>query len=67
MKYKQKFKKLYKNWTVHNIAAHPISEILLITSRLTKKLFDRGETIEIISYYIHETTIPNNTNNFYTI
>ena len=42
-------KKLYKNWTVHNIVAHPLSEILYLVG-----LGDLGNKI-------HDKTIPKHT------
>ena len=42
-------KKLYKNWTVHNLIAHPLMEILFLIS--FGKLKDLGDKI-------HDSTIP---------
>lgn len=41
--------KLYKNWTVHNLLAHPLSEIVWLIT------FGRAERL---SNYIHDVTVP---------
>ena len=43
-------KKLYKNWTVHNLLAHPLSEIVWLLS------FGK---LEHVSNWIHDVTLPN--------
>jgi len=46
--------KLYKNWFVHNMFAHPLSEVVYwITRPLGRK------KSEDISEWIHDVTIPN--------
>ena len=42
-------KKLYKNWTVHNLLAHPMSEIVYLCSL--------GKAHKL-SNWIHDITIP---------
>mgnify|MGYP000026186375 FL=1 len=42
-------KRIYKNWTVHNLLAHPISEIVWLLS------FGR---LENVSNWIHDVTVP---------
>ena len=44
-----KLKKLYKNWTVHNLLAHPLMEILYLMS--FGKLQHLGDKI-------HDSTLP---------
>ena len=45
--------KLYKNWFVHNMFAHPLSEVVYwITRPLGRK------KSEDISEWIHDVTIP---------
>ena len=51
---KRKMNKLWKNWTVHNIIAHPVSEVLYLISIL----FVGRERAEIISGWIHDVTLP---------
>ena len=43
------FKKIYKNWTVHNLIGHPLSEIVWIISfgKLAK-----------LSNWVYDVTIP---------
>ena len=50
--------KLYKNWTVHNLIAHPCGEIMFLTSQLTKKLFGRGKRLYDFQNRLHDATIP---------
>ena len=45
-------KKIYKNWTVHNLLAHPLMEILYLIS--FGKLEDFGNMI-------HDATVPEHT------
>ena len=47
-------KKLYKNWTVHNLIAHPLSEIIWLIT------FGKGERFY---NYIHDVTLPDNVEN----
>ena len=42
-----KFKSLYKNWSVHNIVAHPLSEIAYLLTRSSR-----------LSAMIHDMTLP---------
>jgi len=42
-------KRLYKNWTVHNLIAHPLMEILHIIS------FGK---LEAFGNMVHDATIP---------
>lgn len=43
--------RLYKNWTVHNLIAHPLSEIVwLLSLGMAKKT----------SGWIHDVTLPEN-------
>lgn len=51
---KRKMNKLWKNWTVHNIIAHPASEVLYLISIL----FVGRERAESISGWIHDVTLP---------
>ena len=46
-------KKLYKNWLVHNMIAHPLSEIVywIVRPLGLKK-------VEDASGYVHDGTIP---------
>jgi len=44
--------KIYKNWTVHNLIAHPLMEIVYLLS------FGKAEKF---SNYIHDSTIPDHT------
>ena len=46
--------KLWKNWTVHNIVGHPVSEVLYLVSL---PLVGR-EKAENISGWIHDVTLP---------
>jgi hypothetical protein len=41
--------KLYRNWTIHNLIAHPLSEIVWLLS------FGQGRKV---SDWIHDVTIP---------
>ena len=47
-------KKLWKNWTVHNIISHPVSEVLYLLSLP----FAGREKAENISGWIHDVTLP---------
>ena len=49
-------KRIYKNWTFHNIIAHPFSEIMYL-------IFLRSAIGERICNYIHDITIPENSEN----
>ena len=40
---------IYRNWTVHNLLAHPISEIVWLVS------FGK---LEKLSNFIHDITVP---------
>jgi hypothetical protein len=51
-------KKLYKNWPVHNLIAHPISEICYWIVRP----FGKNIATEV-SGFIHDITIPNHVSN----
>lgn len=42
----EKPSRLYKNWIVHNIIAHPIMQILMLVG-LTK-----------VATYVHDSTLP---------
>jgi len=44
--------KIYKNWTVHNLIAHPLSEIIYLLSF--------GKALGL-SNYIHDSTVPEHT------
>ncbi|MBG17388.1 MAG: hypothetical protein CMB77_03430 [Euryarchaeota archaeon] len=46
--------KLWKNWTVHNIISHPVSEVLYLISLP----FVGREKAENISGWIHDVTLP---------
>ncbi len=46
--------KLWKNWTVHNIVSHPLSEIIY----WMVVLFVGKNTAEAISGRIHDFSIP---------
>jgi len=48
--------KLYKNWPVHNLIAHPLSEIVYWIIRLAPLV--GKEKAEDISGWIHDITIP---------
>ena len=41
--------KIYKNWTFHNLIAHPLGEILYLLG------------LENLSNKLHDSTIPNHT------
>lgn len=41
--------KLYRNWTVHNIIAHPLSEVVWLIS---------CGKLESFSNWIHDVTLP---------
>lgn len=41
--------KLYKNWTVHNLIAHPLSELIY--------LFSLGKAHKL-GNWVHDVTIP---------
>jgi hypothetical protein len=45
-------KKLYKNWTVHNLIAHPLSEIIWLIS------FGK---LEKLGNLLHDVTLPEHT------
>ena len=51
---KLQMNKLWKNWTVHNIISHPVSEVLYLISLP----FVGREKAENISGWIHDVTIP---------
>jgi hypothetical protein len=42
-------KKLYKNWTVHNLFSHPVSEVVYLLS------FGKAERL---ANWIHDVTVP---------
>ena len=44
-------KYLYKNWTVHNLIGHPLSEIAYL-------LLLRSERGEQLCNWIHDVTLP---------
>lgn len=44
-----KLYKLYRNWTVHNLIAHPLSEIIWLLSLGKAKR---------LSNYVHDVTVP---------
>jgi len=46
--------KLWKNWTVHNLLSHPVSEVLYLISFP----FVGREKAENISGWIHDATLP---------
>lgn len=48
------FKKLWKNWTAHNIISHPVSEVVYLISLP----FLGEERAERIGGWIHDITIP---------
>ena len=50
----KKVSRFWKNWTVHNIVAHPVSEILYLISLP----FLGREKAESISGWIHDVTLP---------
>ena len=41
--------KIYKNWTVHNLFAHPIGEIVYLLT------FGKGVRV---THWIHDVTLP---------
>jgi hypothetical protein len=47
-------KKFWKNWTVHNVVSHPLSEIIYWVCFP----FVSREKAESISNWIHDVTIP---------
>ena len=51
---RMKMNKLWKNWTIHNLIGHPISEIAYLVSLP----FAGKEKAENISGWIHDLTIP---------
>ena len=51
---KMKLNRLWKNWTVHNIISHPVSEVLYLISLP----FVGREKAENISGWIHDVTLP---------
>lgn len=42
---------IYRNWTVHNIVGHPLSEIAYL-------ILLRGRTGERVCNWIHDITLP---------
>jgi len=46
--------KLWKNWTVHNLISHPVSEVFYLISLP----FVGREKAENISGWIHDVTLP---------
>jgi hypothetical protein len=48
-----KMSKVYKNWPVHNLIAHPLSEIVYWIVRPAGK-----KKAEDISGWIHDITLP---------
>ena len=42
-------KRIYKNWTVHNLIAHPLSEIIWLLT------FGKAERL---SGWVHDVTLP---------
>ena len=51
-------KKIYKNWTVHNLIAHPVGEIIYLSTRVSKKLIGRGQRLYDFQNWLHDVTIP---------
>ena len=45
--------KLYKNWTIHNLVSHPLSEIVFWLVRP----FGRGKA-EAASGWVHDVSLP---------
>jgi len=50
--------KLYQNWPVHNLIAHPLSEVVYWIIRPMGK-----KKAEDVSGWIHDITIPNDRSN----
>lgn len=46
--------RLWKNWTVHNLISHPVSELIYLLSFL---IIGR-EKAEAISGWVHDVTVP---------
>lgn len=44
-------RKLYRNWTVHNIISHPLSEIIYLVGLRTRRA-------EKLSHWVHNVSIP---------
>lgn len=45
-------------WVLHNLVAHPISEIAYLASRVAKSGESLGERLFQFSTWIHDATIP---------
>jgi hypothetical protein len=45
-------------WTPHNLVAHPLSEVVFLTSVITNQLFGRGKTLYRFNNWLHDVTIP---------
>ena len=46
------------HWTLHNMIAHPLSEIFYLSGYLCVQRFDRGDRLIKIGNLIHDVTIP---------
>ncbi len=44
-----------KSWRIHNLVAHPLSEVLY---QVSKGLQSAGFVLEVISHEMHDATVP---------
>ena len=51
-----KMSKLYKNWTIHNLISHPLSEVAYWIVRPLGKKKSKD-----VSVWIHDISLPNTT------
>lgn len=50
---------MWRNWTVHNMISHPLSEVLYLTSVVAAKLDQRaGEILQDLSNKVHDASVP---------
>lgn len=45
-------------WSIHNVIAHPLSEVFFVGGYLCIKKFDRGDRLVKLGNWIHDVTIP---------
>ena len=45
-------------WSIHNVIAHPLSEIFYISGYVGIQKFDRGDRLIKLGNWIHDITIP---------
>tara|TARA_Y100001973_G_C5015380_1_gene240459 strand:- start:219 stop:440 length:222 start_codon:yes stop_codon:yes gene_type:complete len=45
-------------WSLHNLIAHPVGEIVYLSYIATNRLLGRGERLYRFQNWLHEITIP---------